>query len=170
MALSNRNLEPGTVLAARYKKQGYRCEVVAGEDGKPRYRLADGREYGTPSAAASAVMGGTAANGWRFWSLEGDLPEASEPKAKRAKAAPKAKPSAKAKGGTKAKGGAKAKAKTASKAKGGRKAAKAPKASANGSRPVTCGDCGQEFPSSRAASAHMRDEHGSVEAQPGPVA
>ncbi len=167
MAIENRNLEPGTTLVARYKKQGYRAEVVAGEDGKVRYRLADGREFGTPSAAASAVMGGVAANGWRFWSLEGELPQAKEPKAKRdvkAKAAPKAKRAAKPKSG--------AKAKPAPKAKATRKS-KAPKASANGDEPagrVACGECGTEFPHARAASAHMRDEHGSVEAQPGPVA
>jgi hypothetical protein len=36
------------------------------------YRLEDGRQFKSPSSAASAVMGGIAANGWRFWSLEAD--------------------------------------------------------------------------------------------------
>ena len=69
-------LEPGIVLVARYKGAEHRAEVIRGEDGKTRYRLADGREFKSPSAAASAVMGGVAANGWRFWSLQGDTPHA----------------------------------------------------------------------------------------------
>jgi hypothetical protein len=67
-------LEPGTVLVARYKGTEHRAEVVAGEEGKTLYRLADGREFKSPSSAASAVMNGQAANGWRFWSLKGDTP------------------------------------------------------------------------------------------------
>ncbi len=62
-------LEPGTGLTARYKGKEHRAEVVAGEDGKLRFRLADGREFKSPSAAGSAVMGGIACNGWRFWSI-----------------------------------------------------------------------------------------------------
>ena len=34
------------------------------------YRLADGKEFKSPSSAGSEVMGGSACNGWRFWSLE----------------------------------------------------------------------------------------------------
>jgi hypothetical protein len=67
-------LEPGTVLVARYKGAEHRAEVVGGEDGKTLYRLADGREFKSPSSAGSAVMGGVACNGWRFWSLQGDTP------------------------------------------------------------------------------------------------
>ena len=48
--------------------------MVAGDDGKLRFRLADGREFGSPSAAGSAVMGGISCNGWRFWSLAGERP------------------------------------------------------------------------------------------------
>ncbi len=51
---------------ARYRHEEHTAEVVAGEEGKVRFRLADGREFKSPSAAASAVMGGQAANGWRF--------------------------------------------------------------------------------------------------------
>jgi hypothetical protein len=65
-------LEPGTVLVARYKGAEHRAEVVAGEEGKVGYRLADGREFKSPSAAGSAVMGGIACNGYRFWSLQTD--------------------------------------------------------------------------------------------------
>jgi hypothetical protein len=69
-------LEPGTVLIARYRKVEYRATVVAGEEGEIRYQLEDGRRFRSPSAAASAVMNGQAANGWRWWSLEGDTPPA----------------------------------------------------------------------------------------------
>ncbi len=43
--------------------QEYRAKVVAAKDGKLRYRLADGREFKSPSGAGSAVMGGVACNG-----------------------------------------------------------------------------------------------------------
>jgi hypothetical protein len=61
------------------------------------YRLEDGREFRSPSSAASAVMGGTAANGWRFWSLEGDTPQVeAEPAPGKARKArkPKVEPEA----------------------------------------------------------------------------
>ncbi len=73
MTIENRDLEPGTMLVARYKGQEHTAEVVQTETGL-RYQLADGREFKSPSAAGSAVMGGTACNGWRFWSLAGSLP------------------------------------------------------------------------------------------------
>lgn len=73
-------LATGTKLVARYKGEERVCEVVAGEGDKVLYRLADGREFKSPSAAGSAVVDG-ACNGWRFWSLEGTLPEAKTPKA-----------------------------------------------------------------------------------------
>ncbi len=63
----------GTRLVARYKGQEYTAEVVQTDQGL-RYQLADGREFKSPSTAGSAVMGGTACNGWRFWSLAGSLP------------------------------------------------------------------------------------------------
>src|SRR5512140_2846954 len=109
MPLDNRNLEPGTVLVARYKGQDRTCEVVQTEDGL-RYRLDDGSEHKSPSSAGKAAMGGVACNGWRFWSLQGTEP-ARKPKAEKpAKTTPK-----------------KAPAKAAPKAKG-KKAAKKPKA------------------------------------------
>ncbi len=61
--IANRNLEPGTRLVASYKKQAYVCAVEEGEDGKLAYVLADGKRFTSPSAAGSAVMGGTACNG-----------------------------------------------------------------------------------------------------------
>ena len=82
MALENRNLEAGTRLVAKYKKAEYTATVVEGEEGGLRYRLEDGREFKSPSAAGSAVMGGVACNGWRFWSLAGEA-EPAPPKKQR---------------------------------------------------------------------------------------
>ena len=64
-------LAAGTKLVARYKGVDYVAEVVTNGDGKTRFRLADGQEFKSPSAAGSAVMGGVACNGWRFWNVEG---------------------------------------------------------------------------------------------------
>ena len=80
MSIEDRNLAPGTKLVARYKGKEYTAEVVEIEEGL-RYRLEDGKEFKSPSSAGSAVMGGSACNGWRFWSLEGQEPK---PKAKEA--------------------------------------------------------------------------------------
>ncbi len=64
----------GRTLTAKYKGAQYTAEVVAGEESKLRYRLGDGRQFKSSSAASSAVMGGAACNGWRFWSIEGEQP------------------------------------------------------------------------------------------------
>ncbi len=81
MAIENRDLEAGTKLIARYKKEEYRAEVVAGEEGKPKYRLADGKEFKSLSSAGTAITT-KACNGWAFWSIEPDSaqagPETSE--------------------------------------------------------------------------------------------
>lgn len=69
MAIIDRNLKAGTRLVARYKKTLHTCEVAETDEGI-RYQLADGRLFKSPSSAGSAVMGGVACNGWRFWSLE----------------------------------------------------------------------------------------------------
>ena len=84
MALENRNPEAGTRLVARYKKAEYTATVVEGEEGGLRYRLEDGREFKSPSAAGSAVMGGVACNGWRFWSLAGEAQPAPPKKQRKA--------------------------------------------------------------------------------------
>ncbi|MDA1061373.1 MAG: hypothetical protein O2895_00405 [Chloroflexi bacterium] len=91
-ATQRKAMAAGMTLTAKYKKAEHTAEVVAGEDGKLVYRLADGREFKSPSAAGSAVMGGVACNGWRFWSLATDIAEApTKPAAKKAgaKRAPK---------------------------------------------------------------------------------
>ncbi len=78
MPIENRNLEPGSKLVASYKKETYRALMVAGEEGKVLYRLEDGREFKSPSAAGTAIPS-KACNGWRFWSVDaaGVLEEAT---------------------------------------------------------------------------------------------
>ncbi len=88
MTIENRNLEAGTKLVGRYKKQDHFAEVVKGEDESIVYRLSDGREFKSPSAAGSAIIGGVACNGWRFWSLAGQESE-PEPRANGKKGRPK---------------------------------------------------------------------------------
>ena len=80
MAIEDRNLKAGTKLVARYKGQEHTAEVVKTEEGL-RYRLEDGREFKSPSSAGSTIMGGSACNGWRFWSVSGA--EAAKPEAAR---------------------------------------------------------------------------------------
>ena len=77
MPIENRNLEPGTKLLATYKKETYRAEVIAGEEGKVMYRLEDGREFKSPSSAGTAITS-KACNGWKFWSVDtGAAPDGS---------------------------------------------------------------------------------------------
>ncbi len=80
MPIENRELKPGTRLVARYKKKEYSATVVQTDKGL-RFRLEDGREFKSPSAAGTAVMGGVACNGWRFWSIAGS--EQAKPKARK---------------------------------------------------------------------------------------
>ena len=88
MGIENRTLKAGTKLVARYKGQGHSAEVVKTGDGLG-YRLEDGRGFKSPSSAGSAVMGGKACNGWKFWSIA----DAASPKVKMSKArAKRAKP------------------------------------------------------------------------------
>jgi len=69
MPIENRNLTKGTKLTGRYHKQSYSCEVVENAEGKIRYRLPDGREFKSPSAAGMAITG-HACDGWVYWSVE----------------------------------------------------------------------------------------------------
>jgi hypothetical protein len=141
MPLENRDLGAGTVLVARHKKQEFTCEVVETPDGL-RYRLQDGSEHKSPSSAGRVVTNGVAVNGWRFWSLQGDLKPAKatkEPKAKAPTKAPAKKKTAK-------------KAKSAKKSKG-----KAQKAASRAS--YGCGVCSEEFPTLKAATKHATEAH-----------
>ena len=82
MPIKDRNLTPGTILSANYKKQVYTCTLVETEEG-PRYELESGKRFKSPSAAGSEVMNGTACNGWAFWSRgaeDGEAETAQEPK------------------------------------------------------------------------------------------
>src|SRR3954469_6729639 len=89
MAITDRNLTPGTRLWARYKGAVHTAEVVAHTDDRGNetvaYRLSDGREFKSPSAAGAAIMGpNRTCNGWAFWSVgEPALKPAKEPKAPR---------------------------------------------------------------------------------------
>jgi hypothetical protein len=65
-ATERKPISAGMTLVARYKGEQHECTVVEGEEGRLRYRLADGREFKSASAAGSAVMGGVASNGWHF--------------------------------------------------------------------------------------------------------
>jgi hypothetical protein len=101
-ANERKRMKAGARLAATYKKEEHRVDVVAGDEGRLLYRLADGREFKSPSAAGSAVMGGVACNGWRFWSLAaGEAPGA--PTKRTAKPAAKPKTAAKTKSAAQAK-------------------------------------------------------------------
>ena len=136
MPIENRNLEPGTVLTARYKKEERTCEVVQTDDGL-RYRLDDGTEHKSPSSAGKAAMEGVACNGWRFWTVQGTETPKRQPKPKAekpAKASPKNKP-----------------AKTSKAAK--KPAAKAMRAKASDDS-YGCGVCDETFPTQKAAVAH----------------
>ncbi len=73
--IEDRNLAAGTKLVARYKGQDYACTVMEGDGKGARFMLDDDRVFKSPSAAGSAVMGGSACNGWRFWSVEGQEPK-----------------------------------------------------------------------------------------------
>ena len=75
---NKRDLVAGTRLVATYKKQTYVCTVQEGEEGKLEYVLEDGKRFKSPSAAGSAVMGGSACNGWRFWTIEGEAPTVAQ--------------------------------------------------------------------------------------------
>jgi len=149
MPLEDRNLEPGTVLVARYKKQARACEVVRTEDGL-RYRLDDGTEHKSPSSAGKAAMGGVACNGWRFWSLAGtpDGPSGERP-ARKAKAKAESKKPAKGAPKGKAKKPAKGAEKPKATAKGKAQRMRAKEAPSYG-----CGGCGATFGSQKAAVAH----------------
>ena len=79
MAIEDRNLKLGTRLVANYRKQAHACMVEgAEEDEGILFVLEDGRKFKSASSAASAVMGGKAVNGWRFWSVQGAKPKTKE--------------------------------------------------------------------------------------------
>ena len=79
VAIEDRNLTVGTRLMANYRKQAHACMVDKAEEGGGiLFVLEDGRKFKSASSAASAVMGGKAVNGWRFWSVQDAEPKAKE--------------------------------------------------------------------------------------------
>lgn len=96
MSIENRDLSDGMQLVAKYKGEVWRANVGATEDGL-RIKLEDGRLFKSVSAAGSAIMGGNACNGWRFWSIADTTETAATKTAKPAKRpAKKAAPAKKA--------------------------------------------------------------------------
>ena len=81
MPIENRNLTKGSKLTGRYHKQSYSCEVVEDAEGKLRYKLEDGREFKSPSAAGMAITGHSC-DGWKFWSLQTEETTPAEDTAK----------------------------------------------------------------------------------------
>jgi len=185
MAIQDRNLSVGTKLYARYRGTTYTAEVVevqalpkgmlpkdALADPDPRlvtelrYRLADGREFGSPSAAGTAVTE-KSCNGWAFWTV-GDGGETTKPAKTTTKvesgstitAAPK--PAAKRRG-------RKTQTETppAGEAPDGDEARDdAPPATEPDEGPVPCAECGETFPSVEAATEHYYATHGKSEEEP----
>ena len=88
MSIEDRNLKAGQKLVATYKKQDYSCLVKSTKDGL-RFVLDDGTEYKSPSSAGSAVMGGSACNGWRFWTPASEAKKQAGSKAATKKASSK---------------------------------------------------------------------------------
>ncbi len=81
MSIENRNLTKGMKLTGRYHKQTYSCEVVEDAEGKLHYKLEDGREFKSPSAAGMAITGHSC-DGWKFWSLQTEETASAETTAK----------------------------------------------------------------------------------------
>jgi hypothetical protein len=101
MAIQNRELAAGTILVAKYKGVEHRVLVLGDHETGLGFELDGKTIYKSPSAAGSAVMGGTACNGWRFWSVEGEEQPKAERPTKTERTARTAKPKAeKPKNGT----------------------------------------------------------------------
>jgi hypothetical protein len=144
MAIADRNLPTGTKLWARYKNEVHTAEVVETE-GKQAFRLADGREFKSPSAAGTAITG-KACNGWAFWS-PGEptekAPKAEKP-ARTVNAVPKPERKPRA-----------------------RKERNVPRDGNGDALPIVeqtdgsweCGECAAAFPTSEEAAAHLAEAH-----------
>ena len=91
MVIENRTLVGGEEFVARFKGAEHRVVVLGDEATGFGFEVdGDGKIHKSLSAAGSAVMGGTACNGWRFWSRAGELPAGrvkADPKTKAADAA-----------------------------------------------------------------------------------
>ena len=144
MAIQDRDLAAGTRLWARSKGATHTAEVVQTGQGV-RYRLADGREFKSPSSAGGAITG-HACNGWAFWTV-GAPPEKAQGEQDRRRG-----PSAAAK----ANGSAHPVPKPAGKAKRGKQAQGSSTEAAEG---IECQACGQAFPTPAEATTHLAEAH-----------
>ena len=182
MAIQDRNLSVGTKLYARYKGATHTAEVVD-KEGKPGYRLADGREFKSPSAAGTAITG-LACNGWAFWSV-GDGAENTGPvtstKARppaKSTITPAPKPQAKRRGrkGQTADPPASDGSETADEPPAGDDQGSdearddAPTATPPDDQPVRCAECGETFPGVEAATEHYYATHGKPDEEGAPTA
>src|SRR5688572_24528566 len=147
MAIEDRNLATGTKLWARYKNEVHTAEVVETE-GKHAFRLSDGREFKSPSAAGTAITG-KACNGWAFSST-------GEPTEK----APKAEKPPRAKGTVNAVPRPERKPRA-------RRERNVPRDGNGAALPIVeqvdgnyeCGNCGASFPTTEEAAAHLAEAH-----------
>src|SRR6266508_4053897 len=136
MAIQDRNLSVGTKLYARYKGQTYTAEVIEKEGGTA-YRLADGREFKSPSAAGTAITKKRPA---------ATITPAPQPQTKgRGKKGQPAEPPANDdQGGDEARDDA-------------------PTAAQDDGQPVTCAECHETFPGVQAATEHYYATHGKAD-------
>lgn len=85
MTITNRNLNPGTTLVAKYR--GQECSAYIESDGtirlvKPAPKDHDVAVFKSLSKAANAITGNSV-NGWRFWSVFAESEPAGEPHVER---------------------------------------------------------------------------------------
>ena len=184
MAIQDRNLSIGTKLYARYKGATHTAEVIE-KEGKPGYRLADGREFKSPSAAGTAITE-KACNGWAFCSVgdgaENDGPvtctKTRPPAASTSSITPAPKPQAKrrARKSQTAEPPASDESETADEPltgddQGGDEARDdAPTATQPDDQPVRCAECGETFPGVEAATEHYYATHGKPDEEGEPTA
>jgi len=167
MAIQDRNLSVGTKLYARYKGQTYRAEVVlnpnATGDRPIAYKVEGNDElFKSPSAAGTAITE-KACNGWAFWSVgdgaENTGPVTSTKTRPASKLTPAPKPAGKGRG---------RKTQTAEPLAAESEAWNetrddAPTAAADDGKPVTCAECGETFPGTKAATEHYYATHGKAD-------
>ena len=93
MTITDRNaIREGMTLTANYKGETHEVLVLADEQGRLAFEYRN-QIFKSPSSAGSAIMGGIACNGWRFWTRANEVgdrpaaeaPAADEPKAKKTK-------------------------------------------------------------------------------------
>jgi Restriction Enzyme Adenine Methylase Associated len=165
MAITDRNLSVGTKLYARYKGETHTAKLVE-KEGAKLYRLGDGREFKSPSAASTAITG-KACNGWAFWSVgdgaEDTGPVTSTTTRPASKVTPAPKPASKRRG---------RKTQTADEPPAGEAPDgdeaqdDAPPAATVDDGPVTCAVYQETFPSVAAATEHYYATHGKPDEEP----